>query len=73
MWGQRGASAEALLTKPIGFGIDMRVERAAPWNFSDFVAVREAVSGPKRSRQLFAFVSAVGGVTAAPSDDGRGS
>jgi DNA-binding response OmpR family regulator len=49
--------AEALLTKPINFGslrskIDMRVERAAQQNcrlnFFNFVAVREAVAGPKR-------------------------
>jgi Flp pilus assembly CpaE family ATPase len=35
--------------------------------------VRAAESGPKRSGRLFAFVSAVGGVPAAPADEGRAS
>src|ERR1700722_3257867 len=30
-------------------------------------------NGPKRSRRLVAFVSAVGGITAAPTSDRRGS
>jgi len=54
--------------------IDMRAERVAsqncPLNFPEFVAVREAIVGPKRTRPPSSFVSAFGG-KADTADIGR--